>query len=254
VEVGLIGDCGAVVRQLLAATKGEEPNVDRQARLKHIAEEKKSWHDKLMAMSRVDGSPIHPRRALLEIAQAVPKDVCVVTDVGNVSGTANAYFNFDRARRWFGHGSLGGIGVGFSTALGVKVALPTEPVLALVGDGAWSMSMQEVMTTVTEKINLVTVIFNNSQYGAEKRNQYDYFDKRFFWTDLQNPNFAAIASEMGAEGIRIERPEEIASKLRGAFAADRPVVIDMQIDKELAEPYRRDAMRIPERILPRYQN
>ena len=59
---------------------------------------------------------------------------------------------------------------------------------------------------------------------------------------------------MGAEGIRIERPEEIASKLRGAFAADRPVVIDMQIDKELAEPYRRDAMRIPERILPRYQN
>ena len=254
VEVGLIGDCGAVVRQLLAATKGEEPNVDRQARLKHIAEEKKGWHDKLMAMSRVDGSPIHPRRALLEIAQAVPKDVCVVTDVGNVSGTANAYFNFDRARRWFGHGSLGGIGVGFSTAVGVKVALPTEPVLALVGDGAWSMSMQEVMTTVTEKINLVTVIFNNSQYGAEKRNQYDYFNKRFFWTDLQNPNFAAIASEMGAEGIRIDRPEEIASKLRDAFAADRPVVIDMQIDKELAEPYRRDAMRIPERILPRYQN
>ena len=118
VEVGLIGDCGAVVKQLLAATKGEEPNVDRQARLKHIAEEKKGWHDKLMAMSRVDGSPIHPRRALLEIAQAVPKDVCVVTDVGNVSGTANAYFNFDRARRWFGHGSLGGIGVGFRPRLG----------------------------------------------------------------------------------------------------------------------------------------
>ncbi|HVB81520.1 MAG TPA: sulfoacetaldehyde acetyltransferase [Candidatus Binataceae bacterium] len=254
VEVGLVGDCAAVASQLLAATAGKKPNVDRQARLAHIAEEKKDWHEKLTAMSCIDGSPIHPRRALLEIARAVPEDVCVVSDVGNVSGTANAYFSFDKARRWFGHGSLGGIGVGFSTALGVKVARPEAPVLALVGDGAWSMTLQEVMTAVTEKINLVTVIFNNGQYGAEKRNQYDFFNKRFFWTDLQNPNFAAIASEMGALGVRIDRPEDVAPNLREAFAADRPVVLDLKIDKVLAEPYRRDAMRIPERVLPRYRD
>jgi sulfoacetaldehyde acetyltransferase len=254
VEVGLVGDCASVVKQLLAATQDKQPDSERQIRLQRIAEEKRMWHETLLAMSNVEGSPIHPRRALLEIAHAVPKDVCVVCDVGNVSGTANAYFSFDKARRWFGHGSLGGIGVGFSTALGVKVARPNDPVLALVGDGAWSMSIQEVMTAVTEKINLVTVIFNNSQYGAEKRNQFDYFDKRFFWTDLQNPNFAVVASDMGAEGIRIERPEDIAPSLREAFAADRPVVIDMVIDKVLAEPYRRDAMRIPERILPRYRS
>ncbi|MBB6306479.1 thiamine pyrophosphate-dependent enzyme [Xanthobacter tagetidis] len=66
-------------------------------------------------------------------------------------------------RRWLAAGSLGGIGVGISTPLGVKLARPEDPVLALVGDGAWSMTMQEVMTAVRERINLVTVIFSNRQ-------------------------------------------------------------------------------------------
>jgi sulfoacetaldehyde acetyltransferase len=254
-EVGLVGDCGEVVRQLLRATKGKAASVDAARRHARIAEEKKKWADILAGKAASVGSPIHPQRALAEIARAVSKETCVVCDVGNVSGSANPYFNFDRSRQWFAAGSLGGIGVGFSTALGVKVARPDVPVISLGGDGAWSMTLQEVMTAVREKINLVSVILNNSQYGAEKRNQYDFFNERFFWTDLENPDFAAIAGQMGALAIRVERAEDIAPSLAKAFAANRPAVLDLQIDpKVLSEPYRRDALRTPERLLPRYRN
>lgn len=254
-EVGLVGDCAAVVDQLLKVTDGKKPSVDREARRRRISDEKRAWADKLNSMSLENGRPINPRRALWEISQAVPKNAAVVCDVGNVSGTAGAYFGFDAPRHFFGPGSLGGIGVGFPTALGVKLGRPDLPVLALVGDGAWSMSLQEVMTAVREKINLVTVIFNNSQYGAEKRNQYDFFNERFFWTDLENPSFAAVAAEMGAIAVRVDDPKDIGPKLREAFSAERPVVLDVQLDsKVLSEPYRRDALRMPERLLPRYRN
>ena len=255
IEVGLVGDCGEVAAQLLREVKDKTPKIDRKARLRAIQEEKKVWATKLEEMSIVDQTPIHPRRTLWEIKQTTPKDALVVADVGNISGTANAYFHFDQTRRWLGAGSLGGIGVGYPTSLGAKLARPDLPVLALVGDGAWSMTLQEVMTAVTEKINVVAVLLNNGEYGAEKRNQYDFFNERFFWTDLDNPDFAPIATDMGALSMRIEDAAELGPALEKAFAAERPVVIDVAVDpKVLSEPYRRDALQLPERILARYKN
>ncbi len=149
ISVGLIGDCGEVTRQLIAALAGRGLSVDRGQVLAELESEKRMWADKLLRMSSSESRPIHPRRALLEVAKATPANAAVVADVGNVSGSANAYFaQFPRHRQFFGAGSLGGIGVAFPTALGVKLARPDTPVLTLVGDGAWSMCLQEVMTAV----------------------------------------------------------------------------------------------------------
>jgi len=254
IEVGLIGDCGEVTRQLLAALAGRVDTSGHARRLAHIETEKAAWAAKLREISMVDTHPIAPRRALWEVSHAVPRGTLVVADVGNISGAANAYFaSFEAGRQWFGAGSLGGIGVGFPTALGVKLARPDAPVLALGGDGAWSMTLQEVMTAVREKINLVTVIFNNSVYGAERRNQYDFFGERYFYTDLENPSFAAIAQQMGAKGVRVERHDDIAGAVGAAFGHDGPVVIEIMVDgKALNEPYRRDALKLPQRVLRKY--
>jgi len=255
VDVGLVGECGEVAEQLSAAVAKASVGADRKLCMSRLQEEKKKWESKLEDMSDVDAEVIHPRRALNEIRKALPADTSIVVDVGNVSGTGNGYFTFDKPGRWFGHGSLGGIGVGFSTGLGVKMAKPDEPVLCLVGDGAWSMTLQEVMTAVDENINLVTVIFDNSQYGAEKRNQYDFYDNRFFWTDLKNPDFVAIAEQMGALGIRVTRAQDIAPALSKAFSERKPVVIGITVDSAvLSEPYRRDALKPPVRIMQRYRN
>jgi sulfoacetaldehyde acetyltransferase len=207
-------------------------------------------------MSDIEGDPIPPRRALWEVSKAVSgSDVSVVADVGNISGSANAYFtSFDKPRSWFAAGSLGGIGVGYPTAMGVSLASPNRKVLALVGDGAWSMSLQEVMTTVREKINFVTIIFNNKVYGAERRNQYDFFGKRYFYTDLENPSFAQIAGDMGAKSYQIDKAADIGSTVIDAFKQSIPSVIEIMTDPSiLNEPYRRDALKFPVRELAKYR-
>lgn len=252
-EVALIGDCGEVVTQLLKATEGGGKGVKHDERLAKISEEKDKWAKELEAMSFVEGAPMHPRRALWEVAKAIPDDALVVPDVGNISGAANAYFGFAKHRQWIAAGSLGGIGVAYPTALGVKLAAPDKPVFAFMGDGAWGMTLQEVMTAVTEKINVIAILYDNGQYGAEKRNQYDFFGQRYFWTDLDNPDFAQIARDMGAHARRIEAPEDIGPAIQEAMAYDGPSVLNIVTSKYLNEPYRRDALLTPKRLLERYQ-
>jgi sulfoacetaldehyde acetyltransferase len=136
----------------------------------------------------------------------------------------------------------------------VKLARPGEPVFTLVGDGAWSMSMQEVMTAVREKLNLITIIFNNKVYGAERRNQFDFFKERYFYTDLENPSFADIATTMGARGFSVSSISEIKAAMQEAMKLDIPSVIEVHTDpKLLNEPYRRDALKQPMRFMDRYQ-
>lgn len=257
--VGLLGDCQAVTNQLLAGLKGAEFQIDHRARRSELAAAKDAWNRKLYEMSHESGDPIHPRRALWEISQTIrnaDKDICVVTDVGNVCATASAYFDFiDKPRRWIASGSLGGIGVGLPTALGVKLANPAQPVVALIGDGAWSMGLQEIMTAVREQLPIVAVVFNNSVYGAERRNQYDFFGERYFFTDLQNPSFAEIAAIMGAHSVRIDNYEIIGEELSKALDAARPSVLEIMLAPDvLSEPYRRDALRPSVRVMDAYRN
>jgi sulfoacetaldehyde acetyltransferase len=106
---------------------------------------------------------------------------------------------------------------------------------------------------VTEKLNFVSVIFNNSQYGAEKRNQFDFFDERYYFTNLENPNFADIAKDMGAWAVRVTKPEDIGPAMKEAFSLGRAAVVEIVVDsKILSEPYRRDALRLPHRVLDKY--
>lgn len=255
IAVGLCGDCAEVTAQLLNALDGRELSFDIDAIKTRVAREKASWANELEEMSNLDGAVMHPRRALLELSKAMPENTTIVTDIGNVSGTASAYFNPDNPGRFLGAGSLGGIGVSYPTAIGAKMARPDEPVCVIVGDGAWSMTLQEVMTAVSEKVNIVAVLMNNGVYGAERRNQYDFFDERYFWTALENPDFSKVAEEMGAITKRITNPVDIAPALNNAFAAKGPVVLEVMVDGQvLSEPYRRDALLKPKRYLPLYQN
>lgn len=254
IAVGLLGDCKVVTKQLTASLAGKTTQADKDAVIARVASEKASWAADLEAQSMQDTTPMHPRRALWELSRAMPDDAIIVTDIGNVSGTASSYFNPESAGQFLGAGSLGGIGVSYPTALGAKLAKPDTPVCVIVGDGAWSMTMQEVMTAVSEGIHVVAILMNNGVYGAERRNQYDFFDERYFWTALENPSFAQIAEDMGAMALRIETPDQIAPALEKALAANAPVVLEMMVDgKVLSEPYRYDALEPPRRHLPRYQ-
>jgi sulfoacetaldehyde acetyltransferase len=183
----------------------------------------------------------------------MPKNAMVATDIGNVCSVANSYLRFEAPNSFFAAMSFGNCGYAFPTAMGAKVAAPERPAVAYVGDGAWGMSLNEVLTCVRERIPATAVVFNNGQWGAEKKNQIDYYADRYVGTNLVNPSFAEIARAMGAEGITVEAPDQIGDALRTATASDVCTVVEIKLTQELGEPFRRDALKKPKRFLAKYK-
>ena len=256
-EVAIHGDARAAAAEILRRLQAPDrkcPVRDGSAvRRREVAEQRRRWEAELDSLSGSDALPMAPRRALRELARALPGDAVVATDIGNVCSVANAYLRFERPRSFLAAMSFGNCGYAFPTAIGAKVAMPERAAVACVGDGAWGMSLAEVMTCVRERIPVTAVVLNNGQWGAEKRNQIDFYDSRFVASDLSNPSFAAVARAMGADGHRLEHPDQIGDALREAAAGDRPTVLELMLSGELAEPFRRDALRRPVRLLAKYR-
>jgi sulfoacetaldehyde acetyltransferase len=180
----------------------------------------------------------------------------VSTDIGNICSVSNSYLRFERPRSFFAAMSFGNCGYAFPTIIGAKVGAPDRAAIAYVGDGAWGMSFGEILTCVREKIPVTAVVFNNRQWGAEKKNQVDFYGNRFVGTDLENPSFAAIARAMGAEGRVVDRLSDVGAALADACAAQRDgttTILEMMVTRELGDPFRRDALSKPVRLLDKYK-
>ncbi|NHN48078.1 sulfoacetaldehyde acetyltransferase [Halostella sp. JP-L12] len=254
VDLGLVGDAAETVRSLTDKLDSSAGAPD--SRVEEIQDAYAEWKEELEEMSQQDQMPIHPRRGLWDVAQALPENTIVSTDIGNTCSMANAYLEFDNPGNFLAAGTYGNCGFAYPAAMGAKVARPDAPAVAITGDGAWGMQqMNEVMTAVREDINANAIIFNNMEWGAEKQNQYWFYQERFLGTDLpENPNFAQIAQEMGAHGIRVTSPDEITDAVEEMLSTDQPTVVELITDgTELLEPFRRDALDDPERVLEKYR-
>jgi sulfoacetaldehyde acetyltransferase len=256
IEVGIIGDAREASVEIGKRMKERHPNIQvNQSRLAAVASENKKWEKELVELAMVDGNPINPRRALLELTKVLPEETIVTTDIGNVSSTANAYLKFNKGRKHIAALTFGNTGFAYPSALGAKLAKPDCPVVAIVGDGAWGMSLHEVSTAVEENIPVVACVFNNGAWCAEKKNQVDYYNNRFVGADIENPDFAEVARSMGAVGIRVEKAEELGEVVKKAIQSNKPTVLDIQVDgTQLAPPFRKDALKMPIRLLPKYQH
>ena len=255
ISIGVHGDARGAARELIARLMNRKiaAHDNKDGRLGEVQKQKAAWKSELDGLSNAAGSPIAPRRALRELEKAMPKNAVVTTDIGNVCSVANSYINFDDAPSFLAPMSFGNCGYAFPTAMGAKVAQPDRPCVAYVGDGAWGMSLNEVLTCVREKIPAIAVVFNNGQWGAEKKNQIDYYADRYVGTNLDNPSFAAIARAMGAEGIKVDAPDAVGDALRTAIGSGKPTVIELMLTQELGEPFRRDALKKPVRLLEKYR-
>ena len=177
----------------------------------------------------------------------------VSTDIGNICSVSNSYLRFDKPRSFFAAMSFGNCGYAFPCAMGAKLGAPERPSIAYVGDGAWGMSLNEVLTCVRENIPAIAVVFSNNQWGAEKKNQVDFYDDRYVGTNLVNPSFADISKTMGAEGIKVTKAEDIGEALNTLVQSGRPGVLEIQVSQVLADPFRRDALSKPIRHLEKYK-
>ncbi|MGH8696720.1 MAG: sulfoacetaldehyde acetyltransferase [Burkholderiales bacterium] len=262
------GDAREAAAALAARLKGRTlaGAANRDERLAVVRSEKEAWAKELASwdfekdawsLEVAKGSKhMHPRQMLRELERALPEDAMVSTDIGNICQIANSYLKFDRPRSMFGAMMFGNCGYAFPTMIGCKVGAPERTAIAYVGDGAWGMSFGELLTCVREKIPVTAVVFNNEQWGAEKKNHVDFYSNRFLGVNLENPSFAGIARAMGAEGVTVGRVQDVGEAFRQACTAQKEgktTVVEMMCTRELGDPFRRDALKKPTRLLDKYK-
>jgi sulfoacetaldehyde acetyltransferase len=269
IAVGIVGDAreAAKALQYKLANRKLAGAQNRNERLERIETEKAAWEEELGRWTHetdpwslqmaAESRYMHPREMLRALERALPSDVMVSTDIGNICSVANSYLRFNRPSSMFAAMSFGNCGYALPSLIGAKVAAPERPAVAYVGDGAWGMSFGEILTCVRENIPVTAVVFHNKQWGAEKKNQVDFYNQRFLGVNLANPSFAAIAKAMGAEGIVVETVDEVGAALSKACDAQKngkTTVIEAMCTMELGDPFRRDALRKPLRVLDKYRH
>ena len=278
ISVGVCGDAGAAAKALLTRINDRKLQCDdnREARAATIQKEKSAWEkeldewhhegdqyslDMIKEQEKESGEWLHPRQVLRALENAMPKDAMVSTDIGNIAAIANSYLRFERPRSFLAPMSWGNCGYALPTIIGAKCAALADnkdrPAIAYAGDGAWAMSMSEIITAVRHKIPVTGVVFHNRQWGAEKKNQVDFYGRRFIADELENQDFAAIARAMGAEGVSVNKLDQVGAAL--SEAVDKQMndgistVIEIMCTRELGDPFRRDALSSPIRHLAKYK-
>jgi sulfoacetaldehyde acetyltransferase len=171
---------------------------------------------------------------------------------------ANSYLRFERPRSFFAPMSFGNCGYALPTMMGAKVASPERPAVSYAGDGAWGMSMMETLTCVRHNIPVTSVVFHNRQWGAEKKNQVDFYNRRFIADELESESWAEIAKSMGAEGITIDKLEDVGPAFKKAIDMQmnegKMCVLEIMCSRELGDPFRKDALAKPIRFLDKYKD
>ncbi|MGF1501000.1 MAG: sulfoacetaldehyde acetyltransferase [Paracoccaceae bacterium] len=256
VGVGIAGDAAAAATDLLdrLANRALAADGNREARLAEIKAQKDAWEAELDIWGQDANEPGHvaPRRALRELERAMPENAMVTTDIGNICSVSNSYLRFRAPNSFFAAMSFGNCGYAYPTAIGAKIGRPDRPAVAYVGDGAWGMSMAETLTAVRENVPVTAVVFNNEQWGAEKKNQVDFYGDRYVGSNLKNPRWSDVATSMGARGVFVDHPDQVGDALRDCVASGVPSVLEIMMTKELGDPFRRDALKKPHRLLEKY--
>ena len=192
-----------------------------------------------------------PRMAWRAISAALPKEAIISSDIGNNCAIGNAYPTFEAGRKYLAPGLFGPCGYGLPAIIGAKIGCPDTPVVGFAGDGAFGIAVTELTAIGRAEWPPVTmVVFRNYQWGAEKRNTTLWFDDNFVGTELAlDVNYAGIAKACGVEGVQVSSMDELTDALNTAVRAQmkegKTTFIEVLLNQELGEPFRRDAMKKP---------
>ncbi len=265
VSVGICGDARMVAVQILARLSASAGDTDRDARKAIIHQAKSSWLQALSGMDHEDDDPgtswnadsrardadlMSPRQAWRAIQAGLPPTAIISSDIGNNCAIGNAYPTFEQGRKYLAPGLFGPCGYGFPSILGAKIGCPQVPVVGFAGDGAFGISMNEMTSCGRADWPAITmIIFRNFQWGAEKRNTTLWYDNNFVGTEL-NPglSYARVAEGCGLKGVQVTTQAELTEALVSACKAQDDGVttfIEVMLNQELGEPFRRDAMKKP---------
>jgi sulfoacetaldehyde acetyltransferase len=265
VSVGICGDAKLVAKAILGKLSPTAGNAGREERKALIHTTKSAWLQALSSMDHEDDDPgttwndrarkrnperLSPRQAWRAIQAALPKEAIISSDIGNNCAIGNAYPSFEKGRKYLAPGLFGPCGYGFPAIVGAKIGCPDTPVVGFAGDGAFGIAMNE-MTSIGRKEypGITMVVFRNYQWGAEKRNTTLWYDDNFVGTELHPElSYAKIAVACGLKGVAVRTQAELSAALAQSIEDQKNRVttfIEVILNQELGEPFRRDAMKKP---------
>ncbi|MEO1284146.1 MAG: thiamine pyrophosphate-dependent enzyme, partial [Pseudomonadota bacterium] len=266
VSVGIVGDAGKVARGILGQLSDTAGDEGRTERKNKIAETKSRWAQQLSSMDHEDDDPgttwnerarsakpdwMSPRMAWRAIQAALPKEAIISSDIGNNCAIGNAYPSFEEGRKYLAPGLFGPCGYGLPSIVGAKIGQPDVPVVGFAGDGAFGIAVNELTAIGRGEWPAITqIVFRNYQWGAEKRNSTLWFDDNFVGTELDTEvSYAGIAQACGLKGVAAHTMDELTDVLNQAIKDQMEngvtTLIEVMLNQELGEPFRRDAMKKP---------
>ncbi len=255
----------ADVVQILENLTTNAGDKDRREREELIHKTKSAWLQTLTGLDHEEDDPgtswnkdsrdrepekMSPRMAWRAIQAGLPEDAIISSDIGNNCAIGNAYPTFENGRKYLAPGLFGPCGYGFPSVIGAKIGCPNTPVVGFAGDGAFGISMSEMTSCNRDGWpNITMIIFRNYQWGAEKRNTTLWYNNNFVGTELDPKlSYAKIAEACGFKGIKVHTQEELTEALQQSCKDQMEGIttfIEVMLNQELGEPFRRDAMKAP---------
>jgi thiamine pyrophosphate-dependent acetolactate synthase large subunit-like protein len=243
VEIGIWADAPTAALQLVAAIA--------LLKNRHLADtwtaafqaERSAFLAKRDADAITDTALIQPSGLFKTLRDVLPHDGAITMDAGTLCLQATDAMNYWQAKSLFTPLDFGLVGFSFACGLGVKLAQPERPVISLMGDGGFGMTVSELSTAVDHGINTVTIVMNNKCWGAEKAYQRDFFNGRYIGADVSSPPFDKLAELYGAAGYRADTLAGVAEAIEAALACGKPAVIDVAVDPAALYSFRRDSFK-----------
>ena len=265
ISVGICGDVKMVSKQILNKLFSNAGDIDRENRKFIIHQTKSKWLQTLTSLDHEEDDPgttwnedarkrdadrMSPRMAWRAIQAGLPQNAIISSDIGNNCAIGNAYPTFEEGRKYLAPGLFGPCGYGFPAILGAKIGCPDTPVVGFAGDGAFGISMSEMTSCNRKEWPAITmVVFRNYQWGAEKRNSILWYDNNFVGTELDpDLSYSKIAEACGFKGITVNTQTELTEAIKEGCEAQNngtTTFIEVILNQELGEPFRRDAMKKP---------
>jgi sulfoacetaldehyde acetyltransferase len=265
ISVGICGDAKLVAEQILENLETNAGDQDRKEREELIHKTKSAWLQTLTGLDHEEDDPgtswnkdsrdrepekMSPRMAWRAIQAGLPEDAIISSDIGNNCAIGNAYPTFENGRKYLAPGLFGPCGYGFPSVIGAKIGCPNIPVVGFAGDGAFGISMSEMTSCNRDGWpNITMIIFRNYQWGAEKRNTTLWYNNNFVGTELDPKlSYAKIAEACGFKGVKVHTQEELTEALQQSCKDQMEgltTFIEVMLNQELGEPFRRDAMKAP---------
>jgi len=234
-EVPIVGDVKVVLEQLhaeLASRLVDSSLPERSGWLDTVAK----WQaDHPLRYDQAPGGPIKAQYAIEELLDATEGDAIVISGVGQHQMWASQFWRFSKPRTWINSGGLGTMGFAVPAAIGAKVGMPEELVVAIDGDGSFQMTFQELVTAAMENVPIKVMLINNGGHGMVRQWQTLFYDGRFSATDLSgdSPNYSALAESCGWVGISVETPDEVGPAIRKMLSVnDKPALLEVRTDPD----------------------